>query len=126
PVLFGGPILAVWQKLTEPFFGLFDKNLSIVGAAYLLLCTFWATLVWALFGGTITRIAALAITRDESVTMQAALLHVWKRLGSYFFSPYFPLVGVLLALLPFMLLGLLMRIQVGMLIAGLIWPVVLV
>ena len=48
-----------WKLLTFPFAELFQWKVTVASFTYLLLCGVWALLVWSLFGGAITRGAAL-------------------------------------------------------------------
>jgi hypothetical protein len=125
-LLSGGLLLQVWSAVTGPFRGLFDSRLTLTGAAYLLLCCFWAALVWAVFGGAITRIAAVGLTTDEAIGVFDALRHSLAKVGSYFLAPFFPLLGVLMTFVPLVVLGLIMRFDFGLLLGGLLWPLVLV
>ena len=64
-ILLQAPI-AIWLYLTRPFIEMFHGDLTATGFLFLLLCGIWELLVWGLFGGAITRIAALKFTRDEA------------------------------------------------------------
>ena len=53
----------LWRYFTAPFRGMFSEvNYRVF--FFLLLCAIWELLVWGLFGGAITLIAALKFTRD--------------------------------------------------------------
>src|SRR5262249_40031106 len=93
---------------------------------FLLLCGLWAVAVWALFGGAITRIAAMKLGREESVSTVEALRFARKKWASYFAAPLFPMLGVLLALIPMALAGLLLRLPVATFLLGLFWPLMLI
>jgi hypothetical protein len=67
----------------------------------------------------------LALTRQDHVTTRAGLDFARVRLGSYFLAPLMPITGALLAALVMALLGLLMRADLGLLVAGLLWPLVI-
>ncbi|MBI3098311.1 MAG: hypothetical protein HYY93_08740 [Planctomycetes bacterium] len=45
------------------------------------------TLIWAKFGGAITRIAAVEIAKDERIETQKALEYSSKKFGHYFWAP---------------------------------------
>ena len=53
--------------------------------------------VWAIFGGAISRIAALHVARDEKISMKEALKFGLKKFPSFLFAPLIPvaIVGVL-------------------------------
>ena len=73
PWLTSGPVPGVWAYLTDPFVRLFRADVSVVGLAYFSLCCLWEALVWALFGGAVTRIAALDLAREERLGLFKAI-----------------------------------------------------
>ncbi|HWB13665.1 MAG TPA: hypothetical protein VG826_30850 [Pirellulales bacterium] len=119
------PFLSVWAQLRAPFRQLFDERIGITGLAFLLCSCLWAAAVWALFGGAITRRAALQFGREENIGLQASLRYVRGKWGSYFLAPLLPLVGVFICACPVLFLGLLMWLDVGVLLAALVWPLAL-
>jgi len=121
----GGPYLNIWAKFSAPFVHLFDPRISLSGMAYSLLCCLWALLVLGLFGGAISRIAALALTREESIGWRPAVTHAWTKLGSYIMGPLLPIAAVLVGILVLSFFALLMRLDFGVLLAGILWPLVL-
>ncbi|HEV7226690.1 MAG TPA: hypothetical protein VGN42_28540 [Pirellulales bacterium] len=121
----GNPFVGPWQQLRAPFVGLFHAELGATGLAFLLLACLWAAAVWALFGGAITRRAALQLGREENIGMRAALHYAASKWGSYFAAPLLPLLGVAMAAVPVWLLGLVMRLDAGTLLAGILWPLAL-
>ena len=115
--------------LSSPFRFLFEVkewNVTIALFTYLLLCGLWAVIVWSLFGGAITRIAALWFTREDRLSFRRALLG-WAvfKWPAYVGGPLFPLVGVLLAVIPIAILGILLKLDLGVLLLGIVWPLVL-
>lgn len=56
----------------------------------------WTLAVWALFGGAITRIAAVQIARDGQVGLAEAIRFVGRRYIHYFGAPLLPLIGIVL------------------------------
>ncbi|HUY93436.1 MAG TPA: hypothetical protein VMV10_32215, partial [Pirellulales bacterium] len=119
------PFIGPWRQLRAPFMSMFHEGLTFTGLAFLLLVCLWAAAVWALFGGAITRRAALALAREESIGVRSALSYARSKWGSYFFSPLLPLLGVAMAAFPVWVLGLLMRLDIGVLLAGVLWPLAL-
>ncbi len=119
------PFTGAWQQLRAPFQSLFRGDLGITGLSFLLLACLWATAVWALFGGALTRRAALQLGREENLGLRAALGYAAGKWQSYFAAPLLPLLGVALAATPVWLLGLLMRLDLGVLLAGIVWPLAL-
>jgi hypothetical protein len=111
--------------ITYPFSQLFKWDVTVASFTYLLLCGVWALLVWALFGGAISRGAALWFAREDRLSFRRSLGWGVKKWPAYFGAPMFPLVGVLIAVIPVAILCLLLKIPVGVLVVGIIWPVVL-
>lgn len=78
--------------------------------------------VWAIFGGAITRIAAVQIARREKIGLADALRFSQRKFASYFSAPLIPLAGI--AGLAFLLLlgGLLLHVPIfGDLLVGLLF-----
>ena len=119
------PILHTWKYITDPFVRLFSRRVSLDQFGYLLLCGLWALTVWALFGGAITRLAAVALARDEQLSWGQALGYARRKWLAYLLAPIIPLLGVTIVALPLALGGLLLRSDVGVVIAGILWPLVL-
>ncbi len=90
-----------------------------------LLCLAWALLVWSYVGAVLTRTAALRLCRDESVSWSAAGGFSISKFPAYFSAPIFPFIGLLLASIPVMLLGLLANLDIGLIVVGLVWPLAL-
>jgi len=120
------PIVTAWRNLSGPFRQLFEPVLSVTGLAFLLLCGLWVDIVWAFFGGVITRLIALQVAREERGSMRAAVRFVRGRYRSYFAAPLYPLLGVLLFVVPVALVGLIGHLgSAGLLTLGIIWPLFL-
>lgn len=118
-----------WAVLTRPALeglartGLTDVPIrAVVG---ILLCGLWGIAVWAFLGAAICRTVAVKLAADEQVGWGAAIRFALRKWPSYFAAPLFPLAGVLLAAIPVMVLGLIMRSDTGLLLGGLLWPLVL-
>ncbi|MEX2559967.1 MAG: hypothetical protein WD403_08630 [Pirellulales bacterium] len=119
------PLLGPWHQLSAPARQLFDLTLTYRGLAFLLLCLLWAAAVWALFGGALTRMAAVQLAREENIGLKPALRYAAGKWRSYLAAPLFPLLGVLLCVLPMLVVGLLMRADAGLLVAAIVWPLML-
>jgi hypothetical protein len=121
------PLSGTWLQLSQPLWQIF--GVGEVTLAALLCWTFsalWSLAVWAFFGGAISRIAAVQLASDEQVGWGAALRWAATKWLSYFGAPLFPLAGVVLVVLPLLVGGLVMRANFGLLLAGLVWPLILV
>jgi hypothetical protein len=117
--------VTLWLYLARPFINLFRSDLTAVGFLCLLLCGVWELLVWGLFGGAITRIAALKFTRDEAPDVLGALAHAANKISSYSLAPLLALGGAAVFGLQLLVLGWLMRLGFFAMLAGLMWPFVL-
>jgi hypothetical protein len=119
-----GPVM-IWTYFTRPFIAMFDSHLTPVGFLFLLLCGVWELLMWGLFGGAITRIAALKFTRDEAPGLLAALKHAFSKWPSYSLPPLVAMAGASVFAIQLVLLGFIMRVDVLAFVAALIWPFVI-
>ena len=66
----------------------------------------WWVATFAIFGGAISRIAAMEFSVNDRCGMKAALQHSTKKFTAYFLSPLFPLFGVTLLMLVLVIFGL--------------------
>jgi hypothetical protein len=119
------PLLVAWQEITAPFEEVFVAESSLVQFAYWSTCALWSLAVWALFGGAITRLAAVTFARQENQSWKQLAATVRARFGSYVAAALFPVLGVFLSAGFLALLGLAMRADAGLLAAGILWPAVL-
>ena len=92
----------------------------------MILCGLWGAAVWAFFGGAICRTAAVKLAADEQVGVAAALRYASRKWPAYFAAPLLPVGGVALATIVIFFLGLIMRSNVGLVLGGILWPLVLV
>lgn len=121
------PVRAVWEQLSTPYRRLFAPRASVQDIVALVCAVAWAALVWGLFGGAITRIAAVQLTRDQRYSVGRALGFARGRLLSYLAAPLLPLVAVAVAVvLAGLLPGLLMRADAGLFLVGLVWWLLLI
>jgi hypothetical protein len=111
----------------EPLLLLLRPQLEWSIAAYAITKLLWNLLVWSLFGGAITRIAAARFARDETVGLIAALRFAAGRLLSYFTAPILPLAGIAVFWLLCLGGGLFGRIPVvGEIVLGAFWVLALI
>jgi hypothetical protein len=103
-----------------------DEVVGIVPFTYALLCGLWELAVWALIGGAITRIAALALARESRVSLADGVRFGVAKWLQYFLAALFPLLGVIgLSLVAGVVFGLIMRADVGFLLMSFFWPLML-
>lgn len=112
------------QKFVEPFRNVFRIKVTLVKNAYFLFGGLWTLAVWAFIGAAITRIAVMRLGCEERVGMKEALHYAFRKFGAYFSAPITPLIAVALLAIPLVLLGLLMKLDVGVVIAGFLWLLV--
>ena len=119
-------LLLPWQLLSQPFRLAFNANLGLTAFVYLLVCGVWTTAVWAFFGGAITRGAAVALAREEALGWGQVLSYARGKWLSILTAPLVALLGIALLAIPLAILGLIVRAPgIGLLFAGLVWPLAL-
>lgn len=122
------PFFFSWGRLSEPFvniFGLLHTQSPWTGLLLFTLCGLWALVVWAFFGGAITRIVALRLARNERIGWGAAIGHVRSKWLAYVAAPAFPLIGVAFMTLGLLVAGLIMRGGIFVFLFSFIWPLFL-
>jgi hypothetical protein len=90
-------------KLLLPVRYFFKSDAGAFNKFYFLLVTIWTLLTWSFFGGAITRIAAVQVTRQEKIGLMEAVRFTWKRFLSYMTAPLFPM-GFMLVIVGVMIL----------------------
>ena len=82
---------------------------------------------WSIFGGAITRIAAVQVARGEKIGLVDALRFTFKRIVSYLTAPLFPLVFVFVLLVVMVVFGFPFMVPIlGDLVGGLLWPLMMI
>ena len=103
----------------------FRPSATLVEAAGALARIGWFVLVWSIFGTAISRHVALKLAGEDPPGLIGGLRYGSLHWLSAFNSVAFVLVGILALAVPGALLGLAMRTDIGLGIAGAIWPLVL-
>ena len=85
----------------------------------------WFVLVWSIFGTAICRRVALGLVGEDAPGPVAATLYGSRKWLASFNAVAFVLFGMLVLSIPGALLGLAMRTDWGLAVAGAIWPLVL-
>ena len=125
----GNPVSYAFNYLNQPLREGLAQEVSLKSVVCLILCGLWSLAVWAFFGAAICRLAAVQLATSERVSWGAALRHACVKYVAYFSAPLIPLVGVALAALPVLLVGFVMYLPLGglgVLLAGLSWPLMLI
>jgi len=86
----------------------------------------WFALVWAIFGTAITRHVALKLIGEDAPGFVDAISYGTRKWVSAFNAVAFVLLGIVALAVPGAVLGLLMRTDIGLALAGAIWPLVLI
>jgi hypothetical protein len=103
---------------------LFQGNLSWAESAVAWSRLLWLLLVWGLFGGAITRIAAVQFARDQNIGLVPALKFAVSRYVSFVSAPLVAVGFLGMLWLMCVTVGLLARIPaVGDVLLGLLWIV---
>ncbi|MEN6405972.1 MAG: hypothetical protein ABFC77_05815 [Thermoguttaceae bacterium] len=118
---------APWTLLSSPALeGLKRTGFSWHGVLSILLSGLWGVMVWAFFGAAMCRTAAVQLAAHEQLGVMASLRFAAKKWPAYCAAPLLPVGGILLAAVPVAILGFLTKANVGLLLAGLLWPLALV
>jgi hypothetical protein len=121
------PVAKSWTLLNSPAMeGLSRTGLSLRSLACLVLCGLWGVVVWAFFGAAICRTAAVRLAADEQVGIGAALRYASRKWPAYVAAPLLPVVAVAFLVILVLILGWLMQADVGLVLGGILWPLVLV
>lgn len=91
-----------WELVLRPARTVVDPAVNLLrswqtwsSVAYEWTRLLWAICVWSVFGGALTRMAAVQFARDDKVSMIAALKFSTRRLLSYLAAPMLPITGIL-------------------------------
>ena len=115
-------------KFLRPVFYFLHPNAGYRERFYFLLVILWTLATWAIFGGAITRSAAVSFARNENVGITTALRYTTSRWKTYLLAssgPLLLLAGLFLVLV--LLVGTINLIPlVGDLWSAMLWPVVII
>lgn len=119
-------LVRTYQALAEPFAEIFNRQASFGRMLSSLVIALWYLLIWSFFGAAITRIAVVQFGLNERLSLDQSIRYVLPKFGWYIAAPLFPVLGVAATALPLMILGFVMQLNLGVLVAGLVWPLVLI
>ena len=109
-------------KFLRPIIFFLSPGADTLSRFYFLTVLVWTLLTWSLFGGAITRIAAVQVARGEKIGLAEAVKFTLKRYVSFVTAPLFPLAFVGVLVLFMILFGLPHMIYfLGDLFSGLFW-----
>ncbi|HVS37373.1 MAG TPA: hypothetical protein VMS17_17560, partial [Gemmataceae bacterium] len=115
-------------KLLMPVVYLFKPGAGVVSRFYFLLVVLWTVLTWSVFGGALTRIAAVQVARGEKISALEALNFTRQRLWSYIAAPLIPLAILALLVIAMILYGYPLMIPIfgDVIVGGIFWPLMIV
>jgi len=122
----GGVVESFANRFVVPAIRFFRPGITLKETAFLVFGLLWQLAVWGLAGGVITRQAIIELATDEQPSLKESWDFVMQRFLFYIGAPLFPVLGVLLLSLPLLLLGFIMRADVGIFVAGIVWVLVAV
>jgi hypothetical protein len=117
---------ANWYWATRPLRPLFGREITLAAFLAAVLAGVWAIAVWGIVGGAIARLSAVQLGLDEQLTTASAVKFVLRKWASYLAAPLMPLGVVALLTLPLAAAGFMLRLDVGLLVAGILWPLAIV
>jgi hypothetical protein len=120
-------VLEPLVKFVRPLVYFFSARAEGLPRLYFFLVFVWTVLTWSFFGGAITRIAAVQVTRGEKIGLMDAVNFTVKRFVSYLTAPLFPIGFILVLVIFAVLFGLLQLIPLlGDFTSGVLWVIPLV
>ena len=122
---FPSPLARGWAWLTGPWVRSTTQNTTWSDCLVSVLAGVWAVLVWAIFGGAISRIAALFLTRGEMLGPWQALKNSVAKSPATAGGPLIALIAATGLALPLVVVGLVLRLDLAALVVGLLWIVAL-
>ncbi len=123
---FLSPMVTAIACLVAPLRNLMRTDASSWELLYYALGGAWNLLVWGFVGGIITRIAVMRLGREEREGVVEAARFVRRRYWAYVGSPLFALSGIACVAIVSIPVGVLLRWDVGVLIASVLWLLVIV
>jgi hypothetical protein len=118
----GPTVIEPLVKFLTPVYSLFDHRASFWVYVYLLFLILWLLIVWAFFGGVLTRMAVLQLSGKEGGGIRESIAYVRRRYLSYLLSPLIPIAFIGFLVVCCMLFGVIHWIPgVGDIFDGLFW-----
>jgi hypothetical protein len=113
-------------KFMTPIIQLLNPKNGTYTRIYLLVILFWTLLVWAFFGGMVTRMAAVELAGKDSISVPEAFRFVTARYWSYLCGPLVPILLIALLVVFSIIFGLFQLIPAfGDFFSGLLWPIII-
>ena len=119
-----GPRL-VFHQIVRPFQTLFKAKTTAREFLYYLFGSAWTLAVWSFFGLGIARVCVLRLARNEQAGLDDAFDFSIDKFVTCFSALAMPLVAVFGMCIPMFVVGLFLGFDLGTVIVGLLWFVVL-
>lgn len=119
-----GPRL-VFHQIVKPFQAMFRGNASAREFLYFLLGSLWTLAVWSFVGVGIARVCVLRLARNEQAGLDDAFEFAIDKFVTCFAAVAMPLAAVFGLCIPTFIIGLFLGFDIGTLLVGLFWFVVL-
>jgi len=116
-----GPALDLLRLVSVPFL----PGATLGQMAGTLARLAWFVAVWSIFGTAIARQVALRLAGEEPAGFTGSLLFGSRTWPAAFNAAAFVLLGIFALSLPGAFVGLLMRSDIGLALAGIVWPLLL-
>ena len=120
------PVVALPIRLALPLVRMFDRRLTWGQFLFYVIGGFWTLLVWSAAGTAISRVALVQLGREDRIELISAMRFAQSRVPSVLGATMMPIFGTAMLTIPIALIGLLMHTGIGALMAGLLWPIVIV
>lgn len=114
----------VFLQLVSPIGKMFDRGIGLDEFFYYLFGSLWTMVVWSFAGLGICRVCLLRLTRGEHAGLDDAFEFAVDNWTKAFGAVVAPLLAVGALCIPTFLLGLLMGLDIGVLLVGLLWFIV--
>ena len=121
---FSGPRL-VFQQIVKPFKFLFDGSWGGWEFCYFFLGSIWSLFVWSFVGLAITRVCLVRLTRNEQAGLDDAFEFAVENWMTAAGAVGIPLLAVAALCVPAFVIGLFLGFDIGVLLVGIFWFVVL-
>ncbi|MEM7453840.1 MAG: hypothetical protein AAF456_05720 [Planctomycetota bacterium] len=115
----------VFMQMVDPFRDMFQSGMSLREFLYHLFGCIWTLIVWSFIGLAITRVALLRLTRGEDIDLDDSFDFAVSKFKDAIAALGMPLLAVLVLCVPAALIGVFMTFDIGVMIGGIFWLVVL-
>ncbi|MEL7497045.1 MAG: hypothetical protein AAFN77_05505 [Planctomycetota bacterium] len=115
----------VFRQFVNPYRSLFNRDYSLRKFGYFLFGALWMLALWSFVGVAICRICLMRLTRNEFLGMDDAFEYALEKWTTAIGAIGAPLTAILVICLPLSIVGLLMGFDVGLMLVGLLWVIVI-